>query len=150
MSAPICYFDTSALVKLYILEAGSSDVADLFGGSERGVCHEVAYVKTRAALASALRSKRLDSATHGACVNRFVSDWQTSLSWVRTDYELLLRAAELAEGFALRGYDAVHLASADRLRTVLPATQFVSFDHALNRAAKLIGFILPPFVPLMP
>ncbi|MDO9227505.1 MAG: type II toxin-antitoxin system VapC family toxin [Pseudomonadota bacterium] len=148
MSAPICYFDTSALVKLYVLEAGSSEIAALFGSSERCACHEIAYVETRAALASALRGGRLDSVAHAACVSRFVSDWQTSISYVRTDPDLLLRAAELAEGFALRGYDAMHLASADRLLTVLPATLFVSFDQVLNRAAKLLGFTLPPFVPI--
>jgi hypothetical protein len=109
MSSSTC-FDTLALLKLYLREAGSVEISELFGGSERGACHEITYVER--------------------------------------DTDLLERAADLAEGFALRGYGAVHLASADRLRMALSGTRFVSFDHGLNRAAKLLGFTLPSFVPL--
>ncbi|MDP2787484.1 MAG: hypothetical protein Q8O79_05360 [Pseudomonadota bacterium] len=47
MSAPICYFDTSALVKLYVFETGSSEIAALFGSSERSASHEIAYVVSK-------------------------------------------------------------------------------------------------------
>jgi predicted nucleic acid-binding protein len=110
--------------------------------------HFIAFVERRAALAAAHRAGRLDDAEHAISVRNVCRDWESGMSRVGTDDALLSRAAELAEGFALRGYDAIHLASADRVRLHLPATFFVSFDRSLNRAAKLLGLPLPGFVPL--
>lgn len=148
MTEATAYFDTSALVKLYLREPHSVAVGDLFGSVLRAASHELAFVEVRAALAAANRGRRLPDAQHAISVRNFNRDWAEGMSAVATDATLLERAAELAEGFALRGYDAVHLASAERVRLALPATRFVSFDHHLNRAAKLLGFALPDFVPL--
>jgi hypothetical protein len=51
------------------------------------------------------------------------------------------QAGELAERFALRGYDAIHLASALSLAT---DTTLVSWDNDLRRAAAASGCILAP------
>jgi predicted nucleic acid-binding protein len=148
VSEATAYFDPSALVKLYLREPHSVAVAELFGSLLRAASHEIAFVEVRAALAAANRGQRLPDAQHAISVSSFGRDWTEGISAVATDTLLLERAAELAEGFALRGYDAVHLASAERVRLGLPATRFVSFDRNLNRAAKLLGFALPDFVPL--
>ena len=142
------YFDTSATVKLYLVEPDSIMVEQVYGASRQVFSHEIAYVEVRAALAIARRMQRLDEMQHHELVADFMSDWRKDFSQVSTDEALLERAAELAEGFGLRGYDAMHLASADRLRSQLPALVFVSFDRALNRAAKLIGLSLPDFTPI--
>jgi predicted nucleic acid-binding protein len=148
LTAATAYIDTSALVKLYLRETHSAAVVELFSAILRATSHEIAFVEVRAALAAANRAGRLPDAQHTISVSNFGQDWAAGMSPVVTDESLLQRAAELAEGFALRGYDAVHLASAERVRLALPATRFVSFDHHLNRAAKLLGFALPDFVPL--
>jgi predicted nucleic acid-binding protein len=148
MTAAPGYFDTSAIVKLYLKEAYSEDTASLFTTAQFVSSHEIAFVETRAALASARRTKRLDESEYAISVRNFCDDWSHGVTPIGTDDTLLERAAELAEGFGLRGYDAMHLASADRLRSQLPALVFVSFDRALNRAAKLIGLSLPDFTPL--
>lgn len=145
-SAP-AYFDTSALVKLYVREAHSESTAALFLESASVAVHEIGFVELHAALAAACRIGRLAEAEQGRCVTSFRKDWASGITTVKTDEELLERAAELAEGFALRGYDAFHLASAERIRLHLPQTRFLSFDRQLNRAAKLLGFTLPDFVP---
>ncbi|OIQ66702.1 hypothetical protein GALL_517260 [mine drainage metagenome] len=69
------------------------------------------------------------------------------ISVVTSDPALLMRATELADGFALRGLDAVHLANAERLRQGVSTLEFVAFDAALNRAARLPGLALPDFIP---
>ena len=57
-----------------------------------------------------------------------------------TDEALVERAGELAEGFALRGCDAVHLAAAERLfRALGPVLMMWTFDVALARASRLLG-----------
>lgn len=142
------YFDTSAVVKLYVAEDCSGEMEHLYDQVARVFCHEIGFVETHAALSSARRQLRIDDAAHGELVADFRSDWQDNFSAVGTTASLLERAAELADGLGLRGYDAVHLAAAEHVRLHLPATWFVSFDRQLNRAAKLLGLPLPAFVPL--
>jgi hypothetical protein len=57
---------------------------------------------------------------------------------------LVVRAGEFADTFALRGYDAVQLAAAQiaMVQSDLPLC-FSSFDRRLNQAAKLLGLTLP-------
>jgi len=56
---------------------------------------------------------------------------------------LVRRAADLAETHRLRGYDAIHLASALLLADRLGGeTAFGSWDDALDTAAAREGFLL--------
>ena len=105
------YFDSSALVKLYVRESGTEEVRSLAGGQDYWLCHDIGYVEVRAAFAAAERLGRIGTAAHATARQRCQDDWR-EMSRVATDPALLERAAELAEGFALRGYDAVHLAAA--------------------------------------
>ena len=50
--------------------------------------------------------------------------------------KLSRRAGELAERYSLRGYDAVHLASAVQLSERFDAVRFLAFDDRLNEAAR--------------
>lgn len=147
MSPAPGYFDTSAIVKLYLKEAFSEDTAQLFCSAQFVSTHEIAYVETRAALAAARRANRLNGEEHAISVRNFQNDWSFGVTSVATDDTLIEHAAELAEGFGLRGYDAMHLASAVRLRLQLNDLQFVSFDRTLNRAARLLSLSLPAFTP---
>ncbi len=141
------YLDSSALVKLYVREAHSAEMLALARKSPQWLCHQVGYVEVRAALAAAERFERISAQARSQAIARFVKDWR-HISQVQLDDALLERAAELAEGFGLRGYDSVHLAAADRIRgAVGEQLVFASFDERLNRAARLIGIHLPAFVP---
>lgn len=141
------YLDSSALVKLYVREARSAEVMALARKSPQWLCHQVGYVEVRQALAAAERLERISAQVRSRAVARFVRDWG-SISQVQVDAALLERAAELAEGFWLRGYDSVHLAAAERIRgAVGERLVFACFDERLNRAARLIGLRLPEFVP---
>lgn len=144
---PVAYFDTSAMVKLYLRETGSEETAALFDHAKQVFSHEMAYVELRAALAAALRLERIDDGQHRTLIEDFAADWGDSFSALRNDAALLERAAELAEGFGLRACDAVHLAAADRLRLALPGLRFVCFDRNLNRAARLLGLQPADFAP---
>ncbi|MCX7112645.1 MAG: type II toxin-antitoxin system VapC family toxin [Proteobacteria bacterium] len=141
------YLDSSAIVKLYVDEAYSHDVEALFREADTVLCHRIGYIEVRAALAAARRAGRIEETAYLAIVADFRSDW-SSYSLVGVDDPLIERAAELAEGFGLRGYDSLHLASADHTRLTVQGLSFVSFDKALNRAARLLGLRIPDFVPL--
>jgi uncharacterized protein len=142
----VLYLDSSALVKLYVREQHSTEVLNLARPAEQCLCHEIGFVEVRAAFAAAERDGRLATEDWKTVVTRFISDWE-SISRIEVDVALIERAAELAEGFGLRGFDALHLAAADRVKNAVGAgLSFVSFDTRLNRAAKLLGLRLPPFV----
>jgi hypothetical protein len=49
---------------------------------------------------------------------------------------LVLRAGQLAQTFALRSFDAVHLASALTFSERMEDVQFLAFDIQLNQAAR--------------
>lgn len=141
------YLDSCAIVKLYVDEAFSAEVEALFRNVDKVLCHGIGHVEVRAALAAARRTGRLEQAVYESLVADFRADW-SSYSVLGLDDALIERAAELAEGFGLRGYDSVHLASADRVRMAIPDLSFVSFDKTLSRAAKLLGMSVPLFIPL--
>ena len=59
-AVPLVYFDSSALVKLVVEEAGSDLVADLWNGCDAALSSRLAYPEVRAALAAAGRNNDLD------------------------------------------------------------------------------------------
>ncbi len=64
------------------------------------------------------------------------------LAIVGIDADLARRAGDLAEELKLRGYDAIHLASA--LALGAEDTVFVTWDHDLSRAAATAGLAIAP------
>ena len=133
------YFDTSALIKLVVEEEGTESAIELWQASLHAVTSRLAYPEARAALAAARHAGLL---THG--YRRAVSDFAElfrELEKVEIDAELAYLAGELAEEHGLRGYDAVHLASALELG---PATILVTWDAALARAGDATGLAVAP------
>ena len=60
------------------------------------------------------------------------------------DERLVKEAGNLAEAFALKGFEAVHLASALRFQDSLQqAITFSAFDAQLTGAAVASGLVLP-------
>ena len=138
----IVYFDTSAIVKLYASESGSAQVKRLLGTAEHVVSSIIAYAETRAALARKYRMCQMSEKQFIFQKNQFESDW-TGVVKVSADANLVGIAGELADRFALKGYDAIHLASADHVyREVRSPVRFACFDSSLNRAAAMLGLKL--------
>ena len=131
------YLDTSSLVKLYVEEAGSDDVRDLVGQAAVIATSMVAYAETRAALASLRRSGDLSPAKFAAAKRDFEAQWPAFLT-LEVTTDVSREAGEFAERYALRGFDALHLASFAEIarRAGAAATRFSSFDDPLNKAAR--------------
>jgi uncharacterized protein len=123
-----------------IVEKGSELASELWAAPHPGVSSILAYPEGRAALAAAWRSARLAAAAHTRALEDFES-LQAELALIGVDAQLARDAGELAERFALRGYDAVHLASA---LSVGDAITLVSWDEDLRRAAARNGCALAP------
>lgn len=106
----ICYFDTSALVKLYVEEAGSELVKvyvrkGLFVATSR-----VAYAEARAAFARAWREGILEDQEYIEVVSNFKEEWPAFFALDVSD-SVLQRVDVLIDKYRLRGFDALHLAS---------------------------------------
>jgi predicted nucleic acid-binding protein len=133
----IAYFDTSAVIPLLIAEPGSDRATALWDGADRVVSVRLVYPEARAALAQAERLGRLTARQLRDAVTEFDALFE-QIDLVEVDDVLARRAGELAEVRQLRGYDAVHLAAADRVRD--PDVVVVAGDGALLAAAVAKGF----------
>lgn len=135
----ILYLETSNLVKLYVEEAGSGDVKKSVAESTAVATSIVSYVEARAAFARKAREKALAPAGYQAVKADLERDWDSFFALNLTG-GLIRRAADLSEKHGLRGYDAIHLASAVELRAAAGApVAFSSDDEKLAEAARAEG-----------
>lgn len=138
----ILYADTSALMKLVLEEPGSSEMEHAAGEVEGVSTAGIGYAELRAALASALRSGRVAQDQRTARLQALEDVWEHVLE-IPLDRSLLRYAGDLAEGLALRGYDAVHLAALTRVGSPSEVT-LACWEADLRRAAQQLGYPLFP------
>ncbi|MCK4177825.1 type II toxin-antitoxin system VapC family toxin [Aciditerrimonas ferrireducens] len=132
----IVYFDTSAIVPILIEEPSSRVASRLWDEADRAVSSRLVYAEGRAALAMARRLDRLDASGLREAVRAF-DDLHEQLDLVEVTERLVREAGALAERFGLRGYDAVHLASAWSVADA--QTVVATGDGALCAAARAMG-----------
>lgn len=128
----IAYFDTSALMKLFLLEPGTDTVRELWDGASARATSVATYPEARSALASAVRSGRMESQHDEAAVTELDLRY-AAMNLIVLDPILAVAAGVVAQRHALRGYDAVHLASA--LSLGADAAIMITWDADLARAA---------------
>ena len=130
------YLDTSALVKLYVDEPLSQEVSAAVDEAEAVATSLLAYAEARAAFARARREARFSPHAYRHIVEAFEEDWPRYITVEVTDL-IVKNAGNLAASRALRGYDALHLASALSLRERASSLMtFLAFDRELSVAAK--------------
>ena len=141
------FLDSSALVKRYLAEVGSTWVAGLcYPNSGNSI---VLAAITRVEVAAALASRQ--RANTGMLVEERERLFRLLVEHATNEYTLIPltvplidTAMQLTQRHRLRGYDAVQLAAAldaSRAATTagLPSLTFVSADSDLNAAARAEG-----------
>ena len=133
----ILYLDTSALVKLFVEEAHSTETRT--AAKLAGICatSRIAYVEFLSALARRER-EGLDASLAQGVRDQFETKWP-DLMVVEVSRTISIRAAGFARVHGLRAYDAVHLASAQEIYETAPDMVFACFDDRLNLGAKAQG-----------
>jgi predicted nucleic acid-binding protein len=106
--------DTSVFVPLLVAETSSEACRRFWDDTDATVSSRLAYAETAAALAQARRMHRLADHEHDAALALLDRLW-SEIDIAEVDEIVVRRAAELARRFALRGYEAVHCASAEQL-----------------------------------
>jgi predicted nucleic acid-binding protein len=110
--------------------------AELWGSPYPAASSVLAYSEGRAALAAARRLDRLEEEEHRKALSAFEGLY-AELTTLGVDQELAARAGQYAEDLGLRGYDAVHLATALELGD--EEVVLVTWDRDLARAAERAG-----------
>lgn len=140
----ILYLDSSAHIKQYVKESGSELVSQMIGEAELVGCALIGQAEMIAAVAKLVRLKHLTRGFALIKIEEIQSDWRRLVHLQITE-TTVAHAGDLAWQHGLRGYDAMHLASAlawqDGLR--LPIT-LATFDRQLWEAAKTEGLLLKP------
>ena len=130
------YFDTSALIKRFVNEKGSSLIQSLVNRNRTLATATVAYAEIFAGLTRKLREGNISRPQYNLTCRQFESDWRAYLR-VELQEHILLLARDLIQRHPLRGFDAVHLASAVSLRSALgEEITFAAADERLLRAAE--------------
>lgn len=145
----ITYFDTSALLGLYVQDRFSQVARDAHLRSERVVTSHLGFAETHAALARLRREALLSATEHDRARERFEADW-TTFDRVRVDARLLPEIRRTLRVHALTGADAVHLAAASLVGRSFQRSGsdfcFACADRRLATAAASDGLALawPP------
>lgn len=140
------FFDSSSLTKRYAKEKGTTWVISLFRPFSNNRIHvaEISLVEVVSALTRRQRGNTLSTNQYKRSLRRFRRVFKEKFFTTEIDSKLLQEASNLAEKYALRGYDAVQLAAAlfvqnRRQRIGASSLIFVSADNALNQAAQNEG-----------
>ena len=138
------YLDTSALIKRYVNEAGSTDVREWIRSATDKAITLITRAEMSAAINRLLRMRHLSQEDYGDALEQFRADWVDYHRLPVTD-PLVARADGLACEHNLRGYDAIHLAAALTWQELLglPVT-VVTYDKELAEAARASGMAVLP------
>ncbi|WP_102145894.1 type II toxin-antitoxin system VapC family toxin [Mycobacterium hubeiense] len=137
----IVYFDSSAFVKLLVEEDGSDIAAALWDGCDAAVSSRLAYPEVGAALAAADRAHRSSAKEHRQAQTMWDDYWAATRA-VQLTETVAQHAGHWATAHALRGADAVHLASV--LAVGVDDTVFAVWDEGRRAAARQAAVRLAP------
>ena len=137
------YLDASAWVKRYYQETGTRWVQKLFTDGVTLTCASLGVVEVTATLARKAKAREISRGRLTRKVRELDEDWSHFIQ-VHLSVEAVNQAREVARQRALRGADAIHLASALVLRSRFVEEEdrlvFVASDHQLKDAARSAGF----------
>lgn len=140
----IAYFDTSALIPLLIEEPGTARAGRIWDAAEHVTSVRPIYTEARAALAQAVRLGRLAPDDHATAIDALGGLYR-QLDLLEIDDTLVRHAGDLAQRHALRGYDAIHLAAAERVNS--GTSILVAGDRDLCTAAGQLGMAVTGSLP---
>ena len=135
----ILYVDTRALVKRYFQEPYSEEVISRWQEATDIATSSVAYAEAMSSFYRKKRETAFEDALMEQIVHNLRTDWSSFIR-IQVNDELNDYIDKAIEAHPLRGFDAIHLASAmimhERFENRL---LFACFDHKLTQAAQTEG-----------
>lgn len=135
------FLDTSALVKYYHDEPGSTWIRHIIDMRDENVIYlaEIAIAECSAAFALMTRTQRVRPEASQGMYREFLNDVLNEYRLIHLTRANINRAADLAQNHPLKGYDAIQLATALKIKELLQAENltltFVCGDERLLQAA---------------
>lgn len=135
------FVDSSALVKRYLTETGSTWINNLLDPASGNtiIVATITQVESAAALAARYRSGSITLTERDDLVDLLALHFDTEYQQIAIEEPILGRAVALTQNHSLRGYDAVQLAAALIVADSLPGLILLSADNAMNTAASAEG-----------
>ncbi len=135
------FLDTSAAVKRYVQETGTSWIRGLTATTNGHYLYlvRITDVEITAAIARRRKAPTLTVAQASTALNQFRLDMAQDYRIIEINIPLLQKASQLADFHSLRAYDAVQLAAALEVRANIPSLTLLSADNELNSAATAEG-----------
>jgi len=149
---PAFFFDTSAIVKRYIVEPGTGWIRALCQAQNESQSQqepnsifisEIAIVEGAAAFALLTRRGIISKQEGAFAYGKFLQDVENEYRAVRLTPALTRHAAELTQRHPLKAYDAMQLAFGMHIKALFQANNlalvFVTADDTLLNAARAEG-----------
>ncbi len=144
-----CYFfDTSALIKRYVVEIGSAWAQTLADPAQNHklFVSRITWVEVISGLTRLHREGKMNAADFAATLQNFRYDWETQYQIVEIDPPFVEAAGLLIQKHFLRAYDSIQLAAAMKLLGLLSSITlnftFISADDRLLIAAQAEGMTI--------
>jgi predicted nucleic acid-binding protein len=138
------FLDTSALVKMYVREAGSQALLEVARARPTSIL-SVSRVEMASAVWRRCRSGDITEGDAASVLDRLAVDTSARIRVHALDDEVLDRALDLLTRHSLRAHDALQLAGAVTIRAAPGALVFACADESLLEAARGEG--LTPWNP---
>lgn len=140
----ILYFDTSALMKLFVDERHSDTMRSTSLASTRLIVSQLTWAEMCAGMSLKQRTGQVEAQLAATALQELREQWPRYYR-LGIDGNLVATAGELALRFGLRAYDSVQLASAQRAHEQLGTNlTFCCFDQQLNAAASALAITVLP------
>jgi len=140
------FLDSSAVVKRYVTETGTSWVKSIVNPRSGNHIHlaRITGAEVVSALSRRMRGGSITAAAGPAAIAEFRNHFASEYVTLDITPSLIESAIDLAETYALRGYDAVQLAavleaSTDTTALGMGSPTLISADGDLNSAAIAEG-----------
>lgn len=136
------FLDTSALVKIYHIEAGSNNVLEIYNSEDSVIISDLGKVEFLSTIYKKFREKEIEEETVNAVIDRFKNDLKNKYKLLKFSSLVLDEAWSLiknhAKVFSLRTLDSLQLAF---FKTYCEDDDiFVCADVRLVKIVKLEGF----------
>ena len=130
------YFDTSALIKAFLVEVGTEKAKPLLLRGGLAVTATITYAEMYSGFSRKKREGGLSSGQYHSVCGEFESYWPSCLH-VELTKDILTRARDLMGRHPLRAFDAIHLASALSLKKDAGESMtIIAADERLLQAAE--------------
>lgn len=137
------YAESSAVLAWVLGEKTGRPVREVLRRAERVMASDLTLVECDRVLIRAVTLGEIDEATAAdrrAYLNTAAAHWHL---W-RVSSHIVERARHPFPAEPVRTLDAIHLASALAVRSVVPGVELLSLDDLIRRAGAQLGFRLQP------